>query len=174
MNVRRLFLLAIALPLIGQGCAPSSPTVTPHPPTALPAQTDVEQQVTPPADGDAKTTPSAATYEDYSAEAYNAALAVGQPVFLNFYASWCPLCREQEPRILNLYTNGQFPNGIKGFRVHYNDDETSSEDKALAKQFNVTYQHTYIFIGTDGKEAKRTLGTTTNQAFIESLQLIAP
>lgn len=38
-----------------------------------------------------------------------------------------------------------------GFRVSYNDDEVTPEEKALAREFGVAYQHTKVFI-KNGKQ----------------------
>jgi thiol:disulfide interchange protein len=167
-----LSLLGISI-LLGAGCSPATPTALPSSsvPQETPPKTDTK-----PAPAPSPTpapTPSPATYEEYSPSAYAKARAEGRPVFLNFYASWCPFCKEQEPRLRALFENGKFPPGIRAFLVHYNDAETDADDKAIAKEFGVTYQHTYIFLNADGTEAKRTTGTTTDEAFLAHLQLIA-
>ena len=35
---------------------------------------------------------------------------------------------------------------VIGFRVNYNDDQTDNDEKNLAKQFGVAYQHTKVFV----------------------------
>ena len=43
--------------------------------------------------------------------------------------------------------------GIVGFRVNYNDNETDENEKQLAREFGVAYQHTKVLI----KNGKRLL-----------------
>ncbi len=117
---------------------------------------------------------SEATYEPFTQSAYDAAKAAGKPILLNFYANWCPTCRAQEPRTEALFTNKQAPKGIAAFRVNYNDSETDASEKAIAKAFGVTYQHTYVYFDADGNEAARTLGTTPDSTVLDNLNKIAP
>lgn len=35
---------------------------------------------------------------------------------------------------------------VIGFRVNYNDDQTDNEEKALAREFGVAYQHKKVFV----------------------------
>jgi len=35
---------------------------------------------------------------------------------------------------------------VIGFRVNYNDNQTDNDEKNLAKQFGVAYQHTKVFV----------------------------
>ena len=63
--------------------------------------------------------------------------------------------------------------GVVGFRVNFNDTETDSEEKALAKEFGVTYQHTGFFIGRDGVVAQKTIGTISDVKTTEYLDQIS-
>ena len=35
---------------------------------------------------------------------------------------------------------------VVGFLVHYNDESTGPDERALARQFGVGYQHTKVFL----------------------------
>ncbi len=201
MNISspHLVVSAALLILLGAGCAAtSSGTVSTSPPPAQEAVTNPTPAPTPivDADGGKETTSSAArekkefeaqhktagsegvlavhgeaTYETFSKTKYQAALAAHEPIFLYFYANWCPTCREQEPRNEEVFKS--FSSHVHGFRVHTLDNEVSSDDQALAKQFNIYVQHTAIFIDKNGKEIKRTIGTQSNEQLETSLKLIA-
>ncbi len=114
--------------------------------------------------------PSASTYQPYTKAAYEAAKASGKPIFLFFYANWCPTCREQEPRLQRVVPTHM--GGVVGLRVNYNDTETDEDEKALAKEFGVTYQHTGFFIDASESVQKKTIGTFSDTQTVEYLDLI--
>jgi thiol-disulfide isomerase/thioredoxin len=67
---------------------------------------------------------------------------------LFFYANWCPTCI---PADVNFKENASsIPEEVLLIRVNYNDNETTQDEKDLAKEFGVTYQHTFVQI--DQKE----------------------
>lgn len=69
---------------------------------------------------------------------------------LFFYASWCPTCR---PADANFKQNvGKIPEDVSLIRVNYNDPQTDDFEKALAQKYNVTYQHTFVHIDSNGNE----------------------
>lgn len=86
---------------------------------------------------------SGAKYYEYSESAYKQALAEGKVVYLEFHASWCAICRAQEPEIFKAF-NSIADDDVIGFRVNY-DRETE-----LKREFNVAYQHTRVIV-RDGK-----------------------
>jgi thiol-disulfide isomerase/thioredoxin len=113
-------------------------------------------------------------YEPFTQAAYEQAFADGSPIYLFFYASWCPYCKAQEPINQAVFATNTFTRPVRGFRVNYNDSDTDADEKALARTFGVTYQHTGIFLDTDGKERKRVIGTQTEIQLREILNMIAP
>lgn len=72
---------------------------------------------------------------------------------LYFYASWCPTCR---PTDADLKANeSKIPEDTVVIRVNYNDPDTDSQEKDLAKKYGITYQHTFVQIDAQGKEIAR-------------------
>ncbi len=82
---------------------------------------------------------------------YDKAQASGKIVFLDFYANWCPICRAEAPELKAGFDN-LTSDKVVGFRVNFNDSDTDNDEKALAKQFDVPYQHTKVIL-KDGKVA---------------------
>lgn len=69
---------------------------------------------------------------------------------LYFFATWCPECKEADE---DFKTNvDKLPEGIAVFKIHYNDPETSPEDKNLAKKYGIVYQHTFVQVDNEGQE----------------------
>lgn len=69
---------------------------------------------------------------------------------LFFYANWCPTCRPVDSELSNNLD--KIPEDVSIIRVNYNDDETDSEEKELAKKYGITYQHTFVQIDESGRE----------------------
>ena len=82
-------------------------------------------------------------YLNFTSEDYEEAKSSGKVVFLNFYANWCPICRAEAPDIAAGF-NSLTTENVIGFRVNYNDSDTDNVEKALAKEFGITYQHTKV------------------------------
>ncbi len=80
---------------------------------------------------------------------------------LFFYANWCPTCR---PADADFKANlSSLPNDVVVIRVNYNDDETDTEEKALADKYKVTYQHTFVQIDENGEVLTRWNGGDTEK-----------
>jgi len=82
---------------------------------------------------------------EYSDAAYDAAIADGKDVFLEFYASWCPTCVANTPE-LEAALDASMNENLVAFKVDYDN----SAD--LQEQFEVLSQSTYILI-SGGDEA---------------------
>lgn len=84
-------------------------------------------------------------YREFSKQEYDRAIRDGKVVFLNFWANWCPICRSESAEIVGGFNSLNNPNVI-GFRVNFKDDETDDDEKALAQEFGITYQHSKVII----------------------------
>ncbi len=87
---------------------------------------------------------------DYNKADYDAAVKSDKLVALYFTANWCPICKVEIP---NLYAafNELTTDKVVGFRVDYNDSDTDADEKNLARQLGVAYQHTKVFL-KNGKQ----------------------
>jgi len=82
---------------------------------------------------------------DFNRSDYENALMNEDLVVLYFYASWCPICRVEFPRMQEAFRMLD-AHGVVGFRVNYNDSDTDEFEKGLAREHGVAYQHTKVFI----------------------------
>lgn len=128
----------------------------------------------PGASGDAmrKETPSAPSvralspyYVAYSADGLAKARAERRPVALYFWASWCPICRADEPIIKQRVESSGLP--IAGFRVNFDTE------KELKAKYAVPYQHTTVFLLPDGAESERFTGPVDEATFVAALKKAA-
>lgn len=108
----------------------------------------------------------------FTKDDYQRALDGDKVIFLSFYADWCPFCRAEEPEIEAGF-NALESDKVIGFRVNYNDGETDADEKALAEQLRITYQHTKVIL-VDGKEVFRTGDTWTRGDFSAILPKYSP
>lgn len=113
----------------------------------------------------------AKNYYQYSKADYQAASSAKRPIFLYFYANWCPTCAEQEPRVvamMNGISDGL--DQVVAFRVNFNDSDTDSEEKKLAEEFGVRYQHTMFVINRSGQTVKKFLGRAENSDILNAFK----
>ena len=81
----------------------------------------------------------------FNKEDYDKAINTNKTVILYFYANWCPICREEFPQMKEAF--GELKTDkVVGFRVNFNDDQTYDNERNLARQFGVPYQHTKVFL----------------------------
>lgn len=83
---------------------------------------------------------------DYNKADYDAAVKSDKLVVLYFYANWCPVCKVEVPNALYPAFNEFTTDKVIGFRVNYNDSDADSDEKNLAREFGVAYQHTKVFL----------------------------
>lgn len=108
---------------------------------------------------------SDARYVTYSTDALDNAANTRRVLF--FYANWCPTCRPVDE---NLQTSqATLPEDVTVIRVNYNDTDTDQEEKDLAKQYGVTYQHTFVQIDSQGNEVTKWNGGDVTQ-LLENIQ----
>ncbi|MBI5051510.1 TlpA family protein disulfide reductase [Candidatus Micrarchaeota archaeon] len=111
----------------------------------------------------------ASQYLPFEKSKYEEAKSSGKIIFLEFYANWCPICKAQAPEINAAFSDLTNPE-IVGFRVNYNDDETDDYEKALAKEFGITYQHTHLVLDKNGNVAIKSLESWSKDKIKEELQ----
>jgi len=83
---------------------------------------------------------------DFNQSDYEKALKEKKLVVLYFYAKWCPICQQETSSALYPAFNEVNDSNVIGFRVNYNDTDTNADEKSLARQFGIAYQHTKVFI----------------------------
>jgi len=81
---------------------------------------------------------------DFKKADYDKALAEGKTIALYFYANWCPVCKAEFPKMQSAFK--ELDADVVGFRVNYNDNQTDGDEKKLASEFGVAYQHTKVLI----------------------------
>jgi len=104
-------------------------------------------------------------YYEFNPTAYTKALAENKVILLYFYADWCPICKkEQTDATLPAFNELQKSN-VVGFRVHYNDGKATAEERDLAKQYGITYQHTKVIL-KDGKQVSKDLNSWNKEKYL--------
>lgn len=83
---------------------------------------------------------------------FDAALAQGQPVIVDFTASWCPTCKEQKPIVQSLLKEKK----LQPVTLFVADFDT---EDALKTRLGVTMQSTFV-VFKGGKEVGRATGQT--------------
>ena len=103
---------------------------------------------------------AASTAVPFSAEAFKAAQASGNPILVEIHADWCPVCRTQGPILDKLTADPKFKD-LKIFRVDFD------EMKPVVRQFGAQMQSTLI-VFKGSSEQGRSVGDT-REASIASL-----
>ena len=96
----------------------------------------------------------------YSKAAFDEAVAAGQPVIVDFQASWCPTCKVQKPIVDALLAEPK-RQCVTLFAADYDTEA------ALKKELRVAQQSTFV-VYKGGKEVGRSTGQT-NRAEIAAL-----
>lgn len=152
-----VFLVA-SIVLVGAGCvaAPQASLDLPSTPTeTAPAAASPANERTPSAPvptGTLAPTSKSPYYIAYSDAEYRMAKAEGRPILLYFWASWCPICRNEEPKVKERVESSGVP--IAGFRLNFDTED------ALKQQFGINYQHTTVILNGKGEEVARFFGPT--------------
>lgn len=103
---------------------------------------------------------------DFTKADYDAAVKSDKLVVLYFYANWCPICKAEFP-VMQKTFNELSTDKVIGFRVNYNDDQTDNDEKNLAKEFGVAYQHTKVFVKNGQRILKSPEGWDSTRYNIE-------
>lgn len=110
-------------------------------------------------------------YIEFNQADYDAALSKGYIILLNFYADWCPICKAEAPRLHAGFDQLTVDN-VVAFRVNYKDDQTDENEKQLAKQFNIPYQHTKVIL-KNGREIMRDENAWDTETLISKINSVA-
>jgi thiol-disulfide isomerase/thioredoxin len=106
-----------------------------------------------PASADTATVP-------FTAEAFKAAQAAGNPILVEIHADWCPTCKAQKPILDKLTADPKFKD-LKIFRVDF--DAMKPEVKAFGAQMQST-----LIVFKGAAEQGRSVGDT-REASISAL-----
>jgi peroxiredoxin len=105
----------------------------------------------------------------------------GQPIYLNYWASWCPSCVEEMPYIQAIYDDwskrgpvmitvnaGEDLSTIQGYlqKNHYTFPVVVDPGE-VAKKYNIYYIPVSVFIDKQGIIQSKQIGAFANKAAIE-------
>ena len=107
------------------------------------------------------------SFVEFNQKDYDKAVNEGKIIYLEFYANWCPICRAQEPDLIEGFTKLTRAD-VAGFRVNFKDDQTDEGEKALAAKYKVPYQHHKIVV-KDGKIVIDSAETWDAQTLVSEL-----
>lgn len=110
---------------------------------------------------------STSPYIAFNQKDFDSAKEQGKTIFLNFYANWSPINQGEEPYIRSGFDVLTAKN-IVGFRVNYSDNDTDQDEKKLARDFNVNYEHTKIILKND-KELLRSEEVWDKSRFLKEV-----
>ncbi len=88
----------------------------------------------------------AAYYQSEGTNEQIAAAAAKGPVVLFFHAAWCPTCQAADRDIRNNLRD--LKDGVQVLRLNYGN---SAGDHPRAKEYGITYQHTFVQVDATGK-----------------------
>jgi thioredoxin 1 len=106
----------------------------------------------------------AAGPQPFNDTAFAEAQKAGKPIFVAIHASWCPICKAQEPILAQLMADRKFKD-----LVYFTIDFDSQKD--LVRRFGARMQSTLIsFKGTT--EQGRSVGDTNRQSIAALLNKV--
>src|SRR5215831_21352076 len=107
---------------------------------------------------------SVAGPQPFNDAAFAEAQKAGKPIFVAIHASWCPICKAQQPILAELMADPKFKD-----LVYFTIDFDSQKD--LVRRFGARMQSTLIaFIGS--KEQGRSVGDTNRASISDLLSLV--
>ena len=101
---------------------------------------------------------------------YEKALSENKVILLNFYASWCPICKTEQKETTAFFDSSDRED-VVGFRVNFKDSDTDADEEELAKQFGVPYQHTKVIV-KDGKQVLKSLEQWEKSDYEQALSAV--
>lgn len=102
-----------------------------------------------------KTTPTSAAPPQPKTEA---AVTTNLPKLWDFWATWCPPCKQLTPIIEALEKEYEGEIEIRSINV--------DEDKGLSEKFDVQAIPTLVFLDASGKELSRIVGLTPKDTIV--------
>jgi thiol-disulfide isomerase/thioredoxin len=102
---------------------------------------------------------------------YDNAISSGKLVVLYFYANWCPICKEEFPRMEAAFDSLNDPS-VVGFRVSYKDSETTKDEEEVAREHGVAYQHTKVFVHEGNRIKKSPEGYPTMEHYVSTIKQV--
>ena len=109
---------------------------------------------------------------DFQKSDYDLALSKPESVIvLYFYASWCPICRAEFPKMQEAFL-GVMNKNVVGFRVNYKDSDTDSDEIDLARKFGITYQHTKVIL-KGGMQVLKSLESWDKERYLSEINKVA-
>ncbi len=179
MTVRAALAASVAVAAVAAACggSPSSPPATT---VAMPEPGEVS--------GVPNGTPSDALElegtDPVTGEVVRLADYAGTPIVLNFWASWCPPCREELPALIEL---AEANPGIQIVGINLEDaagdakalqeeigfdwPSIADDDRSIAAQLGVIGMPTTFFLDADHRIAGQIVGGTDLAGFEEGLLL---
>jgi len=110
---------------------------------------------------------TASKYLEFNKADYDKALSENKKILLYFYANWCPICKKEQPETFAAFNELNDPDLI-GFRVNYKDGDDDADEKALAQQFGVAYQHTKVIL-KNGVQVGKYPDSWNKQRYLDEL-----
>ncbi len=114
----------------------------------------------------------AARWPQYSDAAFEQARAAGQPIVMDFSASWCAACRELEHK---TFTDPQVQAALEGYAKFKVDLDGVNKPQAneLQKKWKVTGLPAIVFLDAEGQEVEpaRVGGFLPPDAFLRQVAL---
>lgn len=107
---------------------------------------------------------------DFTADDYNAALQTDKLIVLYFYANWCPICREEFPKMQSAF-NQLTTDQVIAFRVNFNDNETDDLEQSLARAHGIAYQHTKVFV-QGGQQILKSPETWEEERYLTEIESV--
>lgn len=75
--------------------------------------------------------------EDFNGQKVKVASASGKPIFIDFWAAWCPFCVEEMPEIEKIHQ--EFKDQLIVLGIHRSETESVTQGTEFAKERGVTY-----------------------------------
>ena len=112
---------------------------------------------------------------------------IGKNVYINFFATWCPPCRDEMPEIEKIYQKykdegivvlavdlGEDRDTVKSFieENKYNFKVLLDSDQNVAEQYNITSIPVSVFIDKKGNIAAKQVGAMTIDQMESAVKLL--